>query len=296
MSPRTTTQETSNIGPPWRYYPPLSPPQEERTAQPTSHGNQPSGPGGTADSPRIGAVRVLLFPRQSAVRVVISEPVNWGADTHPFLSKGGDTTVAAFLPLARLQCAGVARAALPDDMSGKKMAMGRVKREIAEVHKDKRVCDMPWRCPATLALCCWGGCGGAEPGGHADTPISSHPPCCLQIKESNIKLEVPNKDDLSHLRGEIEGAPETPYAGGRFTLTVSVFFAASLPQGEVWRLGWAMGKRWAALSGQHGDLSVPSTPKPPLCRSRSRTRILLVRRSSSSRRESGIQTSAPRRG
>ena len=33
---------------------------------------------------------------------------------------------------------------------------------------------------------------------------------------------MPNKDDLSHLRGEIVGPPDTPFAGARFVLTIEI--------------------------------------------------------------------------
>lgn len=47
-------------------------------------------------------------------------------------------------------------------------------------------------------------------------------PLPQQIQESNIQLLVPDEDDLTQLRGEVIGPPDTPYAGGRYQLDIAI--------------------------------------------------------------------------
>jgi len=51
----------------------------------------------------------------------------------------------------------------------------------------------------------------------------------VQIQDSHITLEVLDKDNLAELRGVIEGAPNTPYAGGKFVLAVGAAVLPALP-------------------------------------------------------------------
>lgn len=44
----------------------------------------------------------------------------------------------------------------------------------------------------------------------------------IQIQESNIQLLVPNEEDLTQLRGEVIGPPDTPYEGGRYELEIVI--------------------------------------------------------------------------
>lgn len=42
------------------------------------------------------------------------------------------------------------------------------------------------------------------------------------IQRVNIKIELLNEADFTHLRGEIPGPPDTPFAGGIFKLDISI--------------------------------------------------------------------------
>jgi ubiquitin-conjugating enzyme (huntingtin interacting protein 2) len=44
----------------------------------------------------------------------------------------------------------------------------------------------------------------------------------MEIKKVNIKLVLVSKGNLSHLSGEIPGPPDTPYAGGTYTLDINI--------------------------------------------------------------------------
>eukprot|EP00730_Choanoeca_flexa_P017030 TRINITY_DN8149_c0_g1_i1.p1 TRINITY_DN8149_c0_g1~~TRINITY_DN8149_c0_g1_i1.p1 ORF type:complete len:232 (+),score=38.79 TRINITY_DN8149_c0_g1_i1:71-697(+) len=65
-------------------------------------------------------------------------------------------------------------------MATPKMALGRVKREIADVRKDK------------------------------------------QAQTSGVKIILPDESNLLHLKGEIVGPPDTPFAGGIYELDINI--------------------------------------------------------------------------
>eukprot|EP00045_Choanoeca_perplexa_P000272 m.13615 g.13615 ORF g.13615 m.13615 type:complete len:209 (+) comp10189_c0_seq2:103-729(+) len=65
-------------------------------------------------------------------------------------------------------------------MATPKMALGRVKREIADVRKDK------------------------------------------QAQSSGVKIILPDESNLLHLKGEIVGPPDTPFAGGCYELDIVI--------------------------------------------------------------------------